>query len=234
MNAYRVLASAVALALAAGAGWMAHHAVPAPPGPAFVAAAAQPRAAKVGISTAALAAQPLIAVSSDGNVTLRVEQQPLQWVLEQIADQTGWTELKAITGSVHAAASAVARPAAEPVAMACPEAPPPVNAANLLNAIERGAETDRYEGLLAARSEGVTVAERTLKTLFETDASERVRVAAFEGWLQYRADSRETLRQALESALNVPSAAVQREARQRLDELDESARIDALSMQGGS
>lgn len=233
MNTYKTLASAAALALSVGAGWVMRDAILAPPVPAAVAAAKPPRAVAVG-ATSTLAAQPLIAVASDGNVTLRVEQQPLQWVLEQIAAQTDWAELKAITGPVRAATSAVASAAVEPAALACPEAAPPVNAAKLLHAIERGAEADRYGGLLMARSENVTVDEQTLKTLFETDASERVRVAAFEGWLQYRADSRDALRQALESALNVPSAAVQREARQRLDELDESDRVDALSMQGGS
>ena len=37
---------------------------------------------------------PLIAVSSDGNVTLRVEQQPLEWVLEEIAKQSRWSDIK--------------------------------------------------------------------------------------------------------------------------------------------
>jgi hypothetical protein len=34
-------------------------------------------------------------VSSDGQVTLRVEQQPLEWVLEQIAAQGGLVALDA-------------------------------------------------------------------------------------------------------------------------------------------
>jgi hypothetical protein len=43
---------------------------------------------------------PFIAVSSDDNVTLRVEQQPLEWVLEQIAIQSGWSDVRERARSV--------------------------------------------------------------------------------------------------------------------------------------
>ena len=55
----------------------------------------------------ALPEAPLIAVASDGNVTLRVEQQPLEWVLEQIALQSG----KSQAPSAPAAPSAAPQPA---------------------------------------------------------------------------------------------------------------------------
>ena len=101
-----------------------------------------------------------------------------------------------------------------------------------MHAIERGAETERFEGLMKARSAGLLVDERTLKSLYETDASERVRTAAFESFLEWRGDRPAALREALESALYVPSAAIQREAKRRLDELHEMERSDAQAPQG--
>jgi hypothetical protein len=115
-----------------------------------------------------------------------------------------------------------------PERAACAE---PVDAARLLQAIERGSEPERFDGLLRARSDGVTVPEQTLRSLYETDASERVRLAAFESYLELRADPRE-VRQVLEAALYLPGAAIQREARRRLDELHEMERADALGVQG--
>jgi predicted outer membrane protein len=77
----------------------------------------------------------------------------------------------------------------------------------------------------------VTVPEQTLKSRYETDASEQERVAAFEGYLELRTDPRD-LRQALETALYLPSAAIHREAARRLEELREIERTDALALQG--
>jgi hypothetical protein len=218
MNGYRTIAYAVTMAMSAAAGWMARAPAEAPESRA--APAAQPRPP---IALAAPAdTTPLIAVSSDGNVTLRVEQQPLEWVLEQIAAQSGWADVKSRARSATAAASTA------PEAVVCAA---PVDASQLLQAIERGSEPERFDGLLRARSEGVTVPEQTLRVLYENDASERVRLAAFESYLELRADSREA-RQVLEAALYLPSAAIQREARRRLDELHEMERADALAVQG--
>lgn len=240
MNAVRAITLATVAALAAGAGWFARDA--------SVASAPAARPAEQGtdrrVSAAAPAPSstaqarpvaPLIAVASDGNVTLRVEQQPLQWVLEQIAAQSGWTDVKERARAVKpagAAPAAAGTPAvADAAGVACPEPAPRVDASRVLAAIERGAEEDRYNGLLQARSDGVQVGEQMLKTLFETDASERVRVEAFAEWLHSRADRPDTLREALQAALYVPSAAIQHEAKRRLDELNEAERIDALSGQ---
>jgi hypothetical protein len=66
-------------------------------------------------STAPPSSVPLIAVASDGNVTLRVEQQPLEWVLEQIAAQSGWGDVRERAGVAPRASCAeasAARPAA--------------------------------------------------------------------------------------------------------------------------
>src|SRR5688572_12646591 len=84
------VACAMTAALSAGAGWSARG-----EGDAAHVAAALPAAAAGAVASAAPAVvpptpapkleQPLIVVAGDGRVTLRVEQQPLEWVLEQIA-----------------------------------------------------------------------------------------------------------------------------------------------------
>lgn len=173
---------------------------------------------------------PLIAVSSDGNVTLRVEQQPLEWVLEQIAQQSGWADLKQRAGANGAPAAAAAAASAPAV---CAEASilTPAQAAQLLQVIERGGEADRYDGLLQARSDSVSMPDSMLKWMFETDASERVRLLAFENYLESRTGSADATRSALQAALYVPNAAIQSEAKRRLEELLESERIDAANGQ---
>lgn len=166
---------------------------------------------------------PLIAVAEDGRVTLRIEQQPLDWVLDEIARQSGRP----------AQARAVAREA-DAAAQACPQpdAPPPApDAARLRHAIERGSEAERFDGLLQARGDALTIDPATLRTIVETDASERVRLLALEAWLEQQADRPEQQRALLEAALLMPGAELQAEARRRLDELRELERSDPADPQ---
>lgn len=224
MNVLRIASHAAVAAVACLAGWLMQPSAPETKEPPLAAPSPQ-RSAQVPDT-----AEPLIAVSSDGNVTLRVEQQPLAWVLEQIAKQSGWSD-------VHQRATpdtAVAMAADVPSAV--PEVTPasPVRAEALLQTIRNGSETDRFDGLLEARSQGVPVSDELLKTLFETDASERVRLAAFETYLESRGGSHSDMRTALTAALYVPDATIQREAKQRLEELAESERIDAATPQAAA
>jgi len=228
MNLQRLSSYAATAALGALAGWLVQPPAPAPM-PARVdgtalAAVSAPRSA----GQPAAAAAPLIIVAGDGNVTLHVEQQPLAWVLEQIAAQSGLSEVARRAAAVAAAASAATEATAsepEAVVAAAPQAEA------LLQSIQRGSEADRFDGLLAARGHGVPLSDELLKNLFETDASERVRLSAFESYLEGRSGSPAELRSALAAALYVPNGAIQREARQRLDELAETERIDAATPQ---
>lgn len=222
----RTLAGFVVTALLSGtAGWLIHgsdgaHETAAVRSDASIATRPSP-------STARADPGPVIVVASDGNVTLRVEQQPLEWVLEQIARQGGWTD----AGRFALAKTSRSDPTG--TAVACAETPPltPAQTQKLLQSIQHGSEPDRFQGLLQARSDGVAVSDEVLKVLYETDASDRVRLLAFESYLEPRAGDGATLRRALESALYVPNGAVQQEARKRLDELIESERVDAGSEQ---
>jgi len=187
-------------------------------------------AAPTSNPSAAPADQPLIAVSTDGMVTLRVEQHPLDWVLEQIALQAGYGDLSERMRPAAAAASASidAPSAASAHKSMCTEAPAiaAAEARRLFAAIEHGSEAERFEGLLTAVSSSITVPDELLKSMLETDASERVRQVALELYLEPRSGSPAALRAALEAALHAPNAAVQQEARRRLDELAESQRPD--------
>lgn len=223
---------AASMAIAAAVGWAARG--PADAAPAAALAAAAP--ATVGI---AAGQPPLIAVADDGRITLRLEQQPLEWVLEQIALQTGRADVASLRARVSAAAATRAasaggtgdvgeQPEAVPgVDLACPPVTVAADPAGLLQAIQYGPETERAAALLHARQQGITVPETLLRTLLETAVPEQLRVAALEVWLDRRIDDTASQRALLEAALLIPSPLVQQEARQRLDDLDEMARADA-------
>jgi hypothetical protein len=228
MNAHPILTHVAALAVAAGTGWFARN--PAPVAPNTQPPLVLPAATPTSNPSAAPAGQPLIAVSTDGLVTLRVEQQPLDWVLEQIALQTGYGDLRERVRPAGAAAPAsTGAPSVASTHDGMCTAAPVVAAADarrLFAAIERGSEAERLEGLLVAVSSSITVPDALLKSKLETDASERVRRVALELYLEPRSGEPAALRTALEAALHVPNSAVQQEARRRLDELVESARPD--------
>lgn len=222
----RMAAGWLATALMSGGlGWAMHPSVPQ--------AAPEPQRSPTRVAAPATQADAgaTILVSGDGNVTLRVEQQPLEWVLEQIAAQSGWRDVKA---RAHATPASSSGSITSTAASDCAETAPLLTAAQaerLLKSIEHGSEAERYEGLLQARSDGAAVPDEMLKVLYETDASPRVRLLAFEDYLEPRSGDDTALRRALQAALYLPDEAIQREARQRLDELDESARIDASAAQ---
>lgn len=227
MNIQRIAGFAATAAIGWLAGWQMQPSAPAAPARAPVATA--------GVAGTEVAAQsvagtaPQIIIASDGNATIHVDQQPLAWVLEQIAKHSGWSDVHA--RATPSAASAVHASATDAPAEFVFVAEAPRDEAQVLQAISRGSETDRFDGLMAARSNGVALTDELLKTVFESDASERVRLAAFETYLEGRTGDNGALRAALSAALYVPNPAIQREARERLNELDESERIDAASRQ---
>ena len=213
-----LLRTALLLLAAAGAGWLAR-------GPACgggtTPAPAAPSNTHHGMLSVGDAS--LIAISDDGRATLRVEQQPLDWVLEEIARQSG----RRVPALQAAASGTSAEPAAAPESCPVPAPPAPrPETTRLLQAIESGSEAERYEGLLQAREDSVVLAPQTLKTLYETDASERVRLAAFETWLEQHGGEPEALRTGLEAAALQSGSAVPAEARRRLEELRQMEHVE--------
>lgn len=219
----------VALCSASAGWWLNAPQMPASvPAPAVQLAPRSPAAPMADSST-----QPaVVRVLDDGNVTLRVEREPLEWVISEIERQGGLKWLPG--GRLPQPQPTSATP--HPTSDACTDMPPRDRQGEerLLRTIRQGSDTDRFTGLLQARDESLPLPGTLLKTLFETDASDSVRLLAFEAYLEAEALQPAALRSALESALYVPNAGVQQEARRRLDELAERERIDAASVQAGA
>jgi hypothetical protein len=138
-------------------------------------------------------------------------------------------------GATAAASGADASQSAAAESGNCP-GPEPVASAEeqtqVLRTIQGGTEEGRYEALLKARSANMTVPEETLKTLYETDSSERVRLMAFEAYLEDKSLDPQAQRAALQAALYVPSPAIQAEAKKLLEQMAELERIDAAAQSG--
>lgn len=231
MNVRQLGVYAVVAAISGGAGaWLTLT----PPGTAGAAAPAPAKAAAgaAANSIATVAAltprdrAPLIAVASDGTATLRVEQQPLEWVLEEIGKQSGWPDVNHRVGAGRRLVAAAAAP--DGSVGGCTAAsggvqPPP---STLQQALAQGTDDERYDGLLRARGEGQSLPGDTLKRLYENDASDRVRSLAFQRSLEARASGVDEMRGALEAGLAVPNDAVRAEARRRLDSLLDGQGID--------
>ncbi|WP_119153113.1 hypothetical protein [Caldimonas tepidiphila] len=169
------------------------------------------QAPAAGTTEAAAAAPGPVTLFADGTVTIDVHRRPWRSVLEEVARQEN--------ARTQGAAPA---PRGER-----PGAAGEARQQEVLQAIRSGDESSRYQALLQARSGNAPVPDDALRQLFEIDASERVRLLAFENYLERRSGSAEDVRSALESALNVPSAAIQAEARKRLQLLDEQQRAEA-------
>ena len=230
MNVRQLGVYTVVAAISGGAGAWLTSTLAEPAGaaaPAVAAAAAK----AVANSTATVAAltprdsAPLIAVASDGTATLRVEQQPLEWVLEEIGKQSGWPDVNHRVGAARRGVAAAAAP--DLAAAGCTAAggvrPPP---STLQQALAQGTDDERYDGLLRARGEGQSLPGDMLKRLYENDASDRVRSLAFQRSLEARASGVDEMRGALEAGLAVPNDAVRAEARRRLDSLLDGQGID--------
>lgn len=224
----------VALA-AAGAGWWLAQAPSGPTDPATAAASVVVLPKPSHPPSMVEVPRPLIAVAHDGNVTLRVEQQPLQWVLEQIEAQAGPLGDPACTGSGSrsaptradatrpkgensAARATTTGPARPSPAGRSASTPEPTDDA-LLQSLESGTEAERYAALRRANERGLDVPAEVLKQQFASDASERLGLLAFDTWLEPLADSPSGLHAALTEALYVNNASVRAEAARRLDAL---------------
>lgn len=220
------LYAVVAVVSGSAVAWL----TPARPEPTGVAAgaatgaAATPRAAVAAVLPRETA--PLISVSSDGTATLRVEQQPLEWVLEEISKQSGWRDVNERAGAGRRAAAAAAPP--DLAAAGCTAAVSGVRptSTTLLQTLAQGTDDERYDSLHRARADGLSLPDDTLKRLYENDASDRVRSLAFQRFLEGRASGVDEMRGALEAGLAVPNDAVRTEARRRLDSLLDGQGID--------
>ena len=110
---------------------------------------------------------------------------------------------------------------------ACPEAPAPMaRTDDMTGRVLRGTEGERYDTLMQAQADG-GISESVVKTLFETDASPRVRLLAFEFALQAHSGDPAGLRGVLEAARLLPDAVISGDARDRLEALGRAERDQA-------
>lgn len=191
---------ALVAATSAALGWAARGEAPPP------AVAAAPCPLPTAPAAPLPAPAPVIAVAGDGRVTLHVDQQPLTWVLEQIAAQANWPNLVAEWPGA----------AARPVAASAAAAPPGLR------------PDERVDGLALARRAGTPLDDATLQALVENDPADAVRIAALDALLERHAARADLRQQALQAALLQPSPALRQAAAERLQALGERERIAAL------
>ena len=91
-------------------------------------------------------------------------------------------------------------------------------------------ETENLQVHLAESSQNASEDGAMLKAaLHQSDSTDEMRLLALATSLGPLSGDRGQLRQALEAALRVPNAAVQAEAKRRLDELNASEQLDAAT-----
>ena len=162
------------------------------------------------------ASGPLVAVAKDGRVTLHVDNESLSWVLAEIDRQAG----------THVAASGTAPRDADPgtTVAARPKASQSMARPDeVLARVLRGSEPERYDTLVQSLNGGAVSAE-TLKTLYQTDASPRVRLLAFEDAQEATEGDPAARRSELEAARLLPDPVVADAAGRLLETLDRQAR----------
>ena len=204
----------LAAAIACGAiGWSFGHASRSPGSSATVAHDDTPAPHTL------FASGPVISVTRDGRVTLHVDHESLSWVLAEIDRQAGATvPAKDVAAMDADHGTAVLAPPPVTDCAARPE--------DVLARVLRGTETERYDTLLQSLSGGAVSAE-TLKTLYQTDASPRVRLLAFEDAQESTAGDPAARRAELEAARLLPDPVVSQAAARSLEALDREAREDA-------
>lgn len=110
---------------------------------------------------------------------------------------------------------------------ACPEEPASMaRTDDMAGRVLRGTEGERYDTLIQAQADG-GISESVVKTLFEADASPRVRLLAFELALQAHSGDPTGLRGMLEAARLLPDAVISGDARDRLEALGRTERDQA-------
>jgi hypothetical protein len=179
--------------------------------------AAVPAAVSVEPQTSVTMAVPpqFVTMLGDGYVSVHVDNAPIVWLLQEF-------ERHGVPLSIAAPASPRDFAGSTPLAFGGPDAsePDPADQAHLVDALRGGTEGDQYDSLTQALQLGIDLPADLLRQAFETGPSERVRLLAFTTYLDNTASDVESVREALASGTVNTSAAVQAEARKRLEEFE--------------
>lgn len=208
-------ASALALAAASAAlGWALHapalHTA-ALPGPSSEASSlspsplAWPRPEQEGSGDGTA---PSVRLHEDGSASVQALRQRPLWILDELCRQGAALRPGACTPAMGDAANANAAATAGSAA------------APLAQALRDGSEAQRYDALVQSRTAGVLVAEDVLMRLMAEGPSERVRLAAFDSYMELKSGDVDHLRGGLQAVLRIPYTPLQARAREQLDGIE--------------
>ncbi|NML18869.1 hypothetical protein [Azohydromonas caseinilytica] len=221
MNAVHGLGALGLMLVSAAAGWVLHAPdTPSAAGPTAAAADAaaarrpQPLSVLAYPQAAAEAAPETVRLHADGSVTVQVQHRPAVWLVAELCRQ-----------------GARLAPACMGSAAALPVSQGERDADALERALREGDEQRRHEGLLQARAEGRLLPEPLLLDLMRTGPSDRVRLMAFDSYIELKSGDLEALRTGLQAVLRMPYTPLQVRAREQIDGIEALYRYDTALAQ---
>lgn len=209
MKAVRGLGALALVLVSAAGGWVLHApdtpAVAGPVSPSTEAPSAQLPQQPSVLAYPRADAEPaaeMVRLHADGSVTVQVQRRPAAWLVGELCRQ-GARLMPACTG-----AAATPAPLDE------------TDTDGLERSLREGDEQRRHDGLLHARSEGRPLPEPLLLELMRSGPSDRVRLLAFENYIELKSGNVEALRTGLQAVLRMPHTSLQAKAREQIDGID--------------
>jgi hypothetical protein len=224
MSLGSVIRTAALVLLSGSTGWVLH-ALTATPDQAPTPAPAEekPRGSLMAFPQSASDADAdVVQLNGDGSATIRVQRRPPGWVVSELCRQGA----RDVAGCARDVAQASSPGGAAQTPSTTPQ-PPGTGDEQILRRLKDPNEQARFQGLMQAREEGVLVPKATLLALMRNDPSERVRLEAFEDYVDASSDTTQELRAAMQELMRIPDATLQSRAREQLDLLEQAEREDA-------
>lgn len=156
-----------------------------------------------------------VRLHEDGRASVQARRQPPQWILDELCRQGAALRPGACGGASISTAGGAANAAAA-----------------LAQALREGSEAQRYDALVQSRTAGMLVAEDELMRLMAEGPSERVRLAAFDSYMELKSGDVDHLRGGLQAVLRIPYTPLQARAREQLDGIERLYEQGAALQQG--
>jgi hypothetical protein len=157
-----------------------------------------------------------VRLHEDGSASVEVRHRPAQWIVDELCRLGAPLRPGACGGAAAPAAGDAA-------------------GARLLQVLREGSEAQRYDALVQSRTAGVMVAEDELMRLMADGPSERVRLSAFDSYIELKSGDVDQLRTGLQALLRIPHTQLQARAREQLDGIEhlyeQSAALQQLPRQ---
>lgn len=156
-----------------------------------------------------------VRLHEDGSASVQARRQPPQSILDELCRQGAALRPGACGGASISTAGGAANAAAA-----------------LAQALREGSEAQRYDALVQSRTAGMLVAEDELMRLMAEGPSERVRLAAFDSYMELKSGDVDHLRGGLQAVLRIPYTPLQARAREQLDGIERLYDQGAALQQG--